>query len=84
MFKSRRMRWAGHIAGMGQKWNAYRLLVGKPEERRPLGRPRCRWLVDIEMDLGEIGWGGAGWIDLAQDMNRWRAPVDSVMNLRVP
>jgi hypothetical protein len=66
---------------MGEKRNAYRLLVGKPEGKRPLGRPRRMW---IRMDLGEVGWGDVDWIDLAQDRNRWRALVNSVLNLRVP
>jgi hypothetical protein len=82
--KSRRMRWAGHVARMGEKRNAYRLLVGKPEETRPLGRPRRRWVDNITMDLGEVGWGDVDWIDLAQDRNRWRALVNSILNLRVP
>jgi hypothetical protein len=69
---------------MGEKRNAYRLLVGKPEGKRPLGRPRRRWVDNIRMDLLEVGWGGVDWIDLAQDRNRWRAPVNSVLNLRVP
>jgi hypothetical protein len=81
--KSRRMRWEDHVARMGEKRNAYRLLVGKLEGRSPLGRPR-RWRVDnIRMDLGEVGWGGVDWIDLAKDRNRWRALVNSVLNLRV-
>jgi hypothetical protein len=57
IMKSRRMRWAGHVARMGEKRNVYRLLVGKPEGRRPLGRPRCRWLDNIRMDLVDVGWG---------------------------
>jgi hypothetical protein len=73
-----RMRWAGHVAQMEQKRNAYRLLVGTPQEKRPLERPRHR------MDLGEVGWGDVDWIVLAQDRNRWRALVISVLNLRVP
>jgi hypothetical protein len=64
---------------MGEKRKAYRLLVGKPEGRRPLGRPRCRWVDNIGLDLVEVGWG-----DLAQDRDRWRALVNSVLNLRVP
>jgi hypothetical protein len=68
---------------MGENRNVYRLLVGKPEGKRPLGRPRRRW-VDIMMDLGEVGWGDADWIGLAKDMNRWRALVNSVLNLWVP
>jgi hypothetical protein len=82
--KSRRMRWAGHVARMGEKTNAYRLLVGKPEGKRPLGRLRRRWVDNIRMDLGEVGWGDVGWIGLAQDRNRWRALLNSVLNLRVP
>jgi hypothetical protein len=69
---------------MGVKRNAYRLLVGKPEGRRPLRRPRCRWVDNIKMDLLEIGWGGVDWIGLAQDRDNWRAVVNVVMNLRVP
>jgi hypothetical protein len=68
---------------MGEKRNAYRLLVGKPEEKRPLGRPRRRWLDNIRMDLGEVGWGDVGWIRLVQDKNRWRALLNSVFNFRV-
>jgi hypothetical protein len=79
----RRMRWAGHVARMGEKRNAYRLLVGKPEGRRPLGRPRRRWVDNIRMDLGEVGWGYVDWIGLAKDRNRWSALVKSVLNLRV-
>jgi hypothetical protein len=69
---------------MGEKLNAYRLLVGKPEGKRPLRRPRRRWVDNIRMDLGEVGWGDVKWIDLAKDRNRWRAVVNSVLNLRVP
>jgi hypothetical protein len=79
-----RMRWVGHVARMGEKRNAYRLLVGKPERKRPLGRPRRKWLDNIRMDLVEVGWGDVDWIGLAQDRNRWRAFVNSVLNLRVP
>jgi hypothetical protein len=82
--KSRRMRWAGHVAQLGGKRNVYRLLVVKPEGKRPLGRPRCRWVDNIKMNLLEIGWGGVDWIGLAQDRDNWRALVDAVMNLRVP
>jgi hypothetical protein len=67
----------------GEKRTAYRILVGKPEGKRPLGRPRRRWLDNIKMDLREIGWDGMDWIDLAQDRDRWRAYVNEVMNLRV-
>jgi hypothetical protein len=79
IIKSRRMRWAGHVARMGEKRNAYRLLVGKPEGKRPLGRPNHRWVDNIRMDLGEVGWGDMDWIG----RNRWRALVNSVLNLRV-
>jgi hypothetical protein len=78
------MRWAGHVARMGENRNAYRLLVGKPEGKRPLGRPRRRWVDNIRMDLEEVGRGDVDWIGLAQDWNRWRALVNSVLNLRVP
>jgi hypothetical protein len=84
IIKSKRMRWEGHVARMGEKMNAYRLLVGKPERKRPLGRPRCRWVDNIRMDLGEVGWSDVDWIGLAKDRNRWRALVNSVLNLRVP
>jgi hypothetical protein len=83
IIKSRRIRWAGHVARMGKKRNAYRLLVGKPEGKIPLRRPRRRW-VDIRMDLGEVEWGDVDWIGLTKDRNRWRALVNSVLNLRVP
>jgi hypothetical protein len=69
---------------MGEKRNAYRSLVGKEEGMRSLGRPRHRWVDNITMDLGEVGWGGVDWIGLAKDGNRWRAVVNSVLNLRVP
>jgi hypothetical protein len=69
---------------MGEKRNAYRLLVGKPEGKRPLGRLRRRWVDNIKIDLLEIGWGGVDWIGLAQGMDKWRALVNAVMNLRVP
>jgi hypothetical protein len=82
--KSRRMRWAGHVTRMGEKRNAYRILVGKPEGRRSLGRPRRRWEDNIRMKLREIEWGGMDWINLAQDRDQWRALVNTVMNLRVP
>jgi hypothetical protein len=81
---SRRMRWAGHVARMGEKRNVYRLLTGKPEGKRPLGRPRHRWIDNIKMDLSEIGVNVVEWIGLAQDRYRWRALVNSVMNLQVP
>jgi hypothetical protein len=69
---------------MGEKRNVYSLLVGKPEGKRPLGRPRRRYMDNIKMDLLEIGWGGVDWIGLAQDRGKWRALVIAVMNLRVP
>jgi hypothetical protein len=84
MIKSRRMRWAGHVARMGEKRNACRILVGKPEGRRPLGKPRRRCVDNIKIDLREIGWDGVDWVDLAQDREQWRALVNTVMNLRVP
>ena len=77
--KSRRMRWAGHVARMGQGRGLYRVLVGKPEGKWPLGRPRRRWEDNIKMDLQEVGGGCGDWMELAQDRDRWR-----VMNLRVP
>jgi hypothetical protein len=84
MIKSRRMRWAGHIARMEDTRNAYRILVGKPEGKRPLGKPRRKWVGDIKMDLREIGWDGRNWIELSQDRDQWTALVNTVMNLRVP
>jgi hypothetical protein len=83
MIKSRRMRWAGHAARMGEKKNAHRILVGKPEGQRPLGRRRRRWVNNIVMDLRETGWDGIDWIDIAQDRDKWRTIVNTVMNLRV-
>jgi hypothetical protein len=82
--KMKRMRWAGHVARMREKGNAYRLLLGKPEKRMPLGRSRRRWVDNIRMDLLEVGWGDVDWIGLAQDRDRCRALVNSVQNLRVP
>jgi hypothetical protein len=84
MIKSRRMRWAGLVARIGEKRNAYRILVGKLEGKRPLGRPKPRWVNNIKMDLREIGWGGMDCITLTQDRDQWRAPVNTVMNLRFP
>jgi hypothetical protein len=84
MIKARRMRWAGYVARRGETRNAYRILAGKLEGKRPLGRPRRRWMDDIKMNLGEIGRDGRDWIELAQDRDQWRALVDTVMDLRVP
>jgi hypothetical protein len=84
MIESGRIRWAGHVARMGDKRNAYRLLVGKPEGNKSLGKLRRSWVDNIRMDLVEVGWGNVDWIGLAQDRNRWRALVNSVLNLRVP
>jgi hypothetical protein len=78
------MRWAGQVARLGKKRNAYKLLVGKPKGRRPLGIARRRWLDNIRMDLIEVGWGDVDWIGLAQDRDRWRALVNSVLNFGVP
>jgi len=82
--KSRRMRWADHVVHMGEERGVYRVLVGKPEGKRPLGRPRRKWEDNIKMDLQNVGCGGMDWIELAQDRGRWRALVNAVMNLRVP
>jgi hypothetical protein len=84
VFKLRRMRWAGHVERMGEKRNACRILVGKPEGKRPLGRPRRKWMDNSKMDLREIGWDGVDWIDMAQDRYQWRALVNTVLNLWVP
>jgi hypothetical protein len=81
--KSGRMRWAGHVARMGEERNVYRVWVGMPEGKRPLERPRRRWEDGIKMDLREIGCRGVEWIHPAQDRDRWRAVVNAVMNLRV-
>jgi hypothetical protein len=83
IIKLRRMRWVRHVTRMGEKRNAYRLLVGKPEGRRPLERPRCRWVDNINIHLVETGWDGMGWIDLVQDRDKWRALVNTVMNFQV-
>ena len=84
VIKSRRMRWAGHVARMVEERAVYGFLVGKPEGKRPLGRPRCRWVDNIRIDLQEVGCGYVDWIGLAQDRDRWRTLVSAVMNLRVP
>jgi hypothetical protein len=84
IIKSRRMRYAGLVARMREKRNACRLFVGKPKGKRPLGRRKRRWVDNIRMDLGEAGWRDVEWIGLAKDRNRWRALVNSVLNLRVP
>jgi len=78
------MRWAGRVARLVERRCVYRVLMGKPEGKRPLGRCRHRWEDNVKMDLQELGWGGMGWIDLAQDRDRWWARVNVVMNLRVP
>ena len=84
VIKSRRMRWAGQVARRGEERGVYRVLVGKPEGRRPLRRPRRRWVDNIRMDLQDMGCGYMDWIGLAQDRDRWRTLVSAVMNLRVP
>ena len=77
------MRWAGHVARMGERRAVYRVLVGKPEGKRALGRPRRKWEDNVKMDLQEVGCGGVDWTELAQDKDRWRALVTAVVNLRV-
>jgi hypothetical protein len=84
MTKSMRMRWVGHVACMGERLNAYRVLVGKPEGKTPLGGLRCRWEGNVEMDIRDIGWGGTVWINLTQSRDQWWASVNAVMNLQVP
>jgi hypothetical protein len=82
--KSRRMRWAGHVARMGEDSSVYRVLVGKPEGKKPLGRPRRRWEDNIKMDLQKVGGGRGDWMELAQDRDRWRPHVGTVRDFRVP
>jgi len=82
--KSRRMRWAGHVARMGEVRGVHRVLVGKSEGKRPLGRPRRRWEDNIKMDLQEVGRGRGDWMELAQDRDRWRALVGMVRDFRIP
>jgi hypothetical protein len=84
VIKSRKMKWAGHVGRMGDRSGACRVLVWRPDRRRPLGRPRHRWEDNIKMDLQALEWGGIDWIDLAEDMDSWRTLVKAVMNLRVP
>ena len=83
MIKSRRMRWAEHVARIGERRGVYRVLVGIPEGRKPLEKPRRRWEDNIRMELREVGCGCLDWLELAQDRYRWRALVSAVMNLRV-
>jgi hypothetical protein len=84
VIKTRRVRWAGHMARIGEEKGAYNILVGRPEGRRPLGRPRRRWEDNIKMGLREIGFGDVDRINLAQDRDEWRILVNTVMNLQVP
>ena len=84
VIKSRRMRWAGNVARMGEERGVYSVLVEKPEGKRPMGRPRRRWVDNIMMDLQEVGCGYMNWIGLTQDRDRWRRLVSAVMNFRVP
>jgi hypothetical protein len=78
------MRWAGYVARVGEERGVYRVLVGKPEGKRPLGRPRRRWEDNIKMDVQEVGGGHRDWMELAQDRDRWRALVSTLKNLRAP
>jgi hypothetical protein len=84
VIKSRRIRWAGHVVHLGERRHIYRVLVGKPEGKRPLGRPKCKWEDNIKMDLQEVGCGVMDWLELAKDRDRRRAFVNAVMNLQVP
>jgi hypothetical protein len=83
VINSRRLSWAGHVARVGEGRGVYRVLVGKPKSKRPMGRPRCRWEDSIKMDLREMGIDRASWIRLAEDRVQWRAFVNRVMNLQV-
>jgi hypothetical protein len=82
--KSRRMKWAGHVARMGEERGVHRVLVGKPEGKRPLGRPRRRWEDNIKIDVEKVRGGRGDWMELAQDRDRWRALASTVKNIRVP
>jgi hypothetical protein len=84
MIKSRRIRWAGHVARAEEKRNACRTLVREPERKRPLGRPRRRWEYNIKIDVREIEWNGMDWFDVAQNRDQWRALMNTAMNLWVP
>ena len=84
VIKSRRMRWVGNVARMGEGRGVHKVLVGKPEGKRPLGRPRHRWEDNIKMALQEVGRGCGDWMELAQDRDRWQALVSTVMNIRLP
>jgi hypothetical protein len=84
MINSRRMKWAWHVARMGEKMNSYRIFVGKPKGKRPLGRPRRRTVDNIKRHLRETGWDSVDWIDVVQSRDQWRALVNTVVNLRVP
>jgi len=84
VIKSRRMTWVGHVARMGERRGVYRILVGKREGKRPLGRPRRKWEDNIKIVLQAVGCGGVDWIELAQSRDRWRALVNAVMDIRVP
>jgi hypothetical protein len=84
VIKSRKIIWAGHVAGTEERRSTYRVLVGKPEGKRPFGIPRRRWDDNIKMNLQEVGWECMDWVDLAQDRDRWRAFVTAAMKLWVP
>jgi hypothetical protein len=84
VIKSRRMRWARHVARMGERRGVYRVLVGKPAGKKPLGRPMCRWEDNIKINVNKVGWGGMDWIELAQDKDNWQACVNVVLNLQAP